>query len=304
MVNPFKVKDVKMTQVGGRNPEAVEDFSIRKNIDILEGTIQKVPVNNTDIANKLYVDNQVGGGGAVVNTINISGGNLISGALMLLSGSNIILTEHGQGIKIATTPYPVETSLKISGGNAISGAIMLLSGANITLVEAGNGIIISAASGGDTLNISGGTLISSATLASANSWFVNIPAGYRWLELYNNISAGPTGSSVNLTFNGVAGTSYNYRMMTGTAITTTNSAASIVFLPNPENNRGGGGKFIIGVDAIGTDGNHFVTGNGMYSTEQNSFIMGNFRNANVISGMTITASAGVMSGALLLLGVK
>ena len=46
----FKEKEIK------KSPGILDDYSIRKNIATREGTIEKVPVNNSDIANKAYVD--------------------------------------------------------------------------------------------------------------------------------------------------------------------------------------------------------------------------------------------------------
>ncbi len=46
---------------GQKSKGILDDFPIRQNIDTAEGTIQKTPVNDTDIANKKYVDDNAGG---------------------------------------------------------------------------------------------------------------------------------------------------------------------------------------------------------------------------------------------------
>ena len=39
----------------------LDDFAVRKNVATREGTIEKVPINDNDIANKKYVDDNAGG---------------------------------------------------------------------------------------------------------------------------------------------------------------------------------------------------------------------------------------------------
>ena len=54
----FKVKEVSKQSFktpDRQSPEAFEDYSIKKNVATREGTVEKVPVNDSDIVNKLYV---------------------------------------------------------------------------------------------------------------------------------------------------------------------------------------------------------------------------------------------------------
>jgi hypothetical protein len=69
---PSKPVPVK-TQKTNHSAGILDDYAIRKNISTKEGTIEKVPINDSDIANKLYVDSQISGenhwdaGGSVGN---------------------------------------------------------------------------------------------------------------------------------------------------------------------------------------------------------------------------------------------
>lgn len=40
-----------------KSPDALEDYAVKKNVATKEGTLEKVPVNPSDIVNKAYVDN-------------------------------------------------------------------------------------------------------------------------------------------------------------------------------------------------------------------------------------------------------
>jgi len=46
----------------------LSDFAVKKVINTQEGTIEKTPVNDNDIANKKYVDDTASGGGAATLT--------------------------------------------------------------------------------------------------------------------------------------------------------------------------------------------------------------------------------------------
>ena len=49
------------TEGGHKSAGILDDFSVRKNVATREGTIEKVPVNDSDIVNKKYVDSQISG---------------------------------------------------------------------------------------------------------------------------------------------------------------------------------------------------------------------------------------------------
>ena len=64
---------------GHKSAGILDDFAVRKNVATKEGTCEKTPVNDNDIANKKYVDDTAGGGGvdwtldqspAVINAAN------------------------------------------------------------------------------------------------------------------------------------------------------------------------------------------------------------------------------------------
>lgn len=58
MVNPLlrPTPHIKKIDESGKSKGILDDFAVRKNVATKEGTIEKVPVNNNDIANKAYVD--------------------------------------------------------------------------------------------------------------------------------------------------------------------------------------------------------------------------------------------------------
>lgn len=86
----------------------LDDFSIRKNVATREGTIEKIPVNNSDIVNKLYVDSLiVGASGSFTaasgELITVTNGivTFITSAtfLILLETGDKILMENGDNME-------------------------------------------------------------------------------------------------------------------------------------------------------------------------------------------------------------
>ena len=55
---PIKAVNKKFIELS-KSAGILDDYAIRKNIATREGTIEKVPVNNSDIANKKYVDDSL-----------------------------------------------------------------------------------------------------------------------------------------------------------------------------------------------------------------------------------------------------
>ena len=74
---PKRVKTgVKFSTSPNQSAGILDDYAVRKNVDTQEGTISKTPVNDTDIANKKYVDDNAGGapkGTAVKSTGEFGG---------------------------------------------------------------------------------------------------------------------------------------------------------------------------------------------------------------------------------------
>src|SRR3990167_65335 len=105
----FKVKDTPMTLVGGSNYDDVSDYSVRKVISSKEGTVTKVPNNDFDIANKKYVDDQIGG---TDTTLNVSGQTVLSGAIVIMSGANITLSQTGQTITAGVVGLAIGTDVQ------------------------------------------------------------------------------------------------------------------------------------------------------------------------------------------------
>jgi hypothetical protein len=58
--NLFKGSNVQFEK-GHKSKGILDDYAVRKNIAAKEGTVEKVPVNDSDIANKQYVDSQISG---------------------------------------------------------------------------------------------------------------------------------------------------------------------------------------------------------------------------------------------------
>ena len=52
---PQKAEKLKMVEMN-KSAGILDDFAVRKNVATGSGTIEKVPINNSDIVNKLYVD--------------------------------------------------------------------------------------------------------------------------------------------------------------------------------------------------------------------------------------------------------
>ena len=159
----FKVKDTPMTTVGGSNYDDVSDYSVRKVISSKEGTITKVPVNNFDIANKKYVDDQLVTPGQST-TILVSGASAykLSGALLLVSGANIDITQNGQQIKISGNGIgDALTSNSLSQFAATTSSAL----AGVISDETGSGLVVfnvnPSVSGA---NVVAGNLISAAAL--------------------------------------------------------------------------------------------------------------------------------------------
>lgn len=63
MANPYIIPKGSTPKISNINKSAgiLDDFAVRKNIATKEGTVEKVPVNDDDIANKKYVDDEVAG---------------------------------------------------------------------------------------------------------------------------------------------------------------------------------------------------------------------------------------------------
>jgi len=60
--NPLMPKKTKPQKTELHKSSGIlDDFTVRKNIASKEGTIEKVPVNDSDITNKKYVDDEIAG---------------------------------------------------------------------------------------------------------------------------------------------------------------------------------------------------------------------------------------------------
>ena len=56
---PKRASSKGFSSPGNQSPGILDDHAVRKNIASREGTVEKIPVNDSDIANKKYVDSAV-----------------------------------------------------------------------------------------------------------------------------------------------------------------------------------------------------------------------------------------------------
>ena len=117
----------------------LDDFAVRKNIATKEGTIEKVPINNSDIANKLYVDTTAFSGSQTpwlanidADTFNLSDvGNIIlttGGKIKPISNSttalNIAQADGTNFVTFDTTNKKlISQKIDITGGTGTTGTI-------------------------------------------------------------------------------------------------------------------------------------------------------------------------------------
>tara|TARA_R100000789_G_scaffold78772_1_gene73912 strand:- start:238 stop:600 length:363 start_codon:yes stop_codon:yes gene_type:complete len=100
--NPLIRKRPKMTGrgTGGHKSAGIlDDFAIRKNVATKEGTIEKVPVNESDIANKKYVDDNV------FTLPSLTSGSIIfsDGTTLAQDNANLFWDETNSRVGIKTT---------------------------------------------------------------------------------------------------------------------------------------------------------------------------------------------------------
>ena len=78
---------------GQKSKGILDDFAVRKIVNSQEGTIEKVPVDNSDIVNKLALDTAIAG-------VDLSTKVSIAGDTMTgtLSGANVVLTGDVQAV--------------------------------------------------------------------------------------------------------------------------------------------------------------------------------------------------------------
>jgi len=75
---PRKIKQPKFIDLP-KSAGILDDHAVRKNLATKEGTIEKVPVDDSDIANKKYVDDNVVGNLAVTSTQTIENERIVTG---------------------------------------------------------------------------------------------------------------------------------------------------------------------------------------------------------------------------------
>jgi hypothetical protein len=94
MKNPYRistpVKSVSMSRPENQSAGILDDYSVRKNVATKEGTIEKVPVNPSDIVNKAYADTKVDGSG-VANTIPLwSDSNTLTNSFLTQANDKVV----------------------------------------------------------------------------------------------------------------------------------------------------------------------------------------------------------------------
>lgn len=194
--NPFDVKKAKFEDLP-KSKGILEDYSVRKNIATREGTIEKVPVNNSDIVNKLYVDgeiidktwlksvNQTGLTGNKSGSFNLTTSGQIYGNEIIVQGvsavfglgdrltpfQNIYMYNSGNTFRIYNNADIL--TLDSSGNLDITGVFK----ANTIYAHSGNSIVIG--DGDDTVGINA-TPISPATFMIKGK--NNLPSGEDYVQ--------------------------------------------------------------------------------------------------------------------------
>lgn len=116
---------------GEKSKGILDDYAERKNIDTMEGTIQKTPVNAKDIANKAYVDDILHDAVTVTDTatidLTLTGQNIqadtIDGAIDHDALLNFLANEHIDWT--STTANFSTTGTVASGSNTVSGDLIV-----------------------------------------------------------------------------------------------------------------------------------------------------------------------------------
>lgn len=111
--------------------EAVEDYAVKKVMNTVEGTIEKVPVNDNDIVNKLYADNIAAG---LPTNPSISG-SLIVAQNIISNGSYVGYGGLLTGITVST---PDLSGSYIPQGQLPVGSIPSLSYSPLTHAHTGS----------------------------------------------------------------------------------------------------------------------------------------------------------------------
>ncbi len=146
---------------------------------------------------------------------------VLTGAIQLLSGSGVTLSESGQTITITALDAPVVDSLAKSGDTPLTGNVTLSAGSNVTLTESGNDIAIAAAGGGtlSSLILFDSTLGGDAASIDTGAGGIAQTAASLLVMILARTSEATTISTVNVTVNNDTGSNYEREQLTVTNAT-------------------------------------------------------------------------------------
>ena len=213
--NPL-IRKIVQTKTKPTNKSAgiLDDFAIRKNIATKEGTIEKVPVDDSDIANKKYVDDQAGGTTHAI----LSATHTDSTASAVTRGSVII----GD-----STPKWVELNV------GINGQVLTTDGTDITWGSAGSGDVTAAQNLTDNTIVQGdggakGVKTSTATVGQIASNVTHSSSdGSDHSNVVSNTAASHAQSHTIVSHSDTTATGAELDALTGGADTTLHDHAGI-----------------------------------------------------------------------------
>lgn len=185
-----KAPKLKFNNVG-QSKGILDDFAVRKNVATREGTVEKVPVNDSDIANKKYVDDEIAAIPAPVNywdrtgttlSPDTAGDDISSGTGKFLMGSDLEIVNNGGNIELRNLTDTKEIQFYIND-DTVDTEVMTIKEANFANAGAVdiNGGTHATSGYAPTLNVLGG--ISVERDLSAGAYLLSI-----WDDWDNSLS--------------------------------------------------------------------------------------------------------------------
>ena len=190
-MTPIRFREQELNKSKG----ILDDFAVRKNVATKEGSIEKIPVNDSDIVNKRFVDSSINihieqpqaHVDYLQNNGDIATGNYVFDGSMYITGNLIIDTNtlatdninHRVGIGTTTPSEELDVVGKISATSVISGAKIV----STTIVEASGDV----AGGESRISI---TNVASESISTGTGTIKLLGATNRnssgWMKVYVN----------------------------------------------------------------------------------------------------------------------
>lgn len=226
--------------------------------------------------------------GLVVSSIAASGSSGITGAAVLVAGTNMTLSQVGQNITFnAAASGSAVNSIAASGSVALTGAVVLVAGVGMTLTEVGQNITFTPAASGTAVN----TLAASGNAGLTGSVILQAGTNITLTQTGQTIkidAVAASGSAVNsIAASGNAGLTGAVVLVAGSNIQLSQSGQNITI----QTNAGTGGTFA--QTTAGTGGTTATAPSGAFG-----FILmaldGNTDNLNWTVGSTVATPASGM----------